>query len=81
MSANPVPLEFMKPEDRGVVVDMAGDPCHLKRLQEIGLQVGCSVRMVCPGKPCMICVEGRRLSLRLDEKAEIFVATEDGPRS
>jgi hypothetical protein len=25
----------------------------------------------------MICVEGRRLSLRLDEQAEIFVATDD----
>lgn len=77
MSANPVPLEYMKPEDRGVIVDMSGDPCHLKRLQEIGLQVGCNVRMVCPGKPCMICVEGRRLSLRLDEQAEIFVAPDD----
>jgi hypothetical protein len=30
--------------------------------------------MVCPGTPCMICIEGRRLSLRLDEQAEIFVS-------
>ena len=74
MSANPVPLDLLHPEDHGVIVDMCGDPCHLKRLQEIGVQVGCNIRMVCPGTPCMICVEGRRLSLRLDEQAEIFVS-------
>ena len=74
MSANPVPLDLLHPEDQGVIVDMCGDPCHLKRLQEIGVQVGCNIRMVCPGTPCMICVEGRRLRLTLDEQAEIFVS-------
>ena len=68
-----VPLGLMSPNDHGVIVEMAGDPCFLKRLEEIGIQVGCNLRMVCPGSPCMICVGGKRLSLRLDEDSEIYV--------
>ncbi|MFN7877542.1 MAG: ferrous iron transport protein A [Pirellula sp.] len=68
-----VPLDLMSPNDCGVIVEMDGDPCFLKRLEEIGIQVGCNLRMVCPGSPCMVCIEGKRLSLRLDQHAEIYV--------
>jgi ferrous iron transport protein A len=69
-----LPLDLMSPDDCGVIVEMDGDPCLLKRLEEIGIQVGCNLRMVCPGSPCMVCVEGKRMSLRLDRNAEIYVA-------
>jgi ferrous iron transport protein A len=78
MSAPPViPIDSLSPNDEGVIVDMEGDPCFVKRLQEIGVHVGCSLRMVCQGSPCMVCVDGRRLSLRLDDSAEIYVSTVD----
>ena len=30
-----VPLDLMSPNDCGVIVEMDGDPCFLKRLEEI----------------------------------------------
>ena len=76
MTDSPIPLDMLRPNDQGVIVEMCGDPTCVKRLQEIGIQVGSCVRMVCQGSPCMVCIEGRRLSLRLDSEAEIYVSTE-----
>lgn len=75
MIDSPVPLDMLRPDDQGVIVEMCGNPMHVKRLQEVGIRVGCCVRMVCQGSPCMVCIEGRRLSLRLDQEAEIYVTT------
>jgi Fe2+ transport system protein FeoA len=69
----PLPLEFMPCESQATIVEMCGRPCQLQRLQELGIRQGCNVRMVSRGEPCLICIEGRRISLRLGESAEIFV--------
>lgn len=69
----PLPIEFLQPESHGTIVEMCGRPCQMQRLAELGIHQGCKVRMVCRGEPCLICIEGRRISLRLDDSAEIFV--------
>ncbi len=76
MPTGPIPLDLLSPDEEGVIVEMEGEPNHLKRLEEIGIRVGRKVRMISQGCPCMICIDGRRLSLRIEEDAEIYVATE-----
>jgi ferrous iron transport protein A len=69
----PVPLDFLPADSQGTIVEMCGKSCYLQRLAELGIRQGCNVRMVCKGEPCLICIEGRRISLRLDDSAEILV--------
>lgn len=74
----PVPIEFLQPESHGTIVEMCGQPCQMQRLAELGIRQGCKVRMVCRGEPCLICIEGRRISLRLGDTADIFVVPTAG---
>ncbi|MEQ1825709.1 MAG: FeoA family protein [Pirellula sp.] len=69
----PLPIEYLPCDSQGTIVEMCGRPGQVQRLEELGIRNGCKVRMVCRGEPCLICIDGRRISLRLGGSAEIFV--------
>ena len=71
---NIVPLELMACGEFGHVVQIDGPADVVHRLAEMGLREQASVRMVQPGRPCIVAVNDQRLSLRADEEVEILVA-------
>ncbi|TXT35027.1 MAG: ferrous iron transport protein A [Planctomycetota bacterium] len=71
---NIVPLELMAAGEMGHVVQMDGSPDVVHRLAEMGLREQARILMVQPGSPCIVAVGDQRLSLRMDDDAEILVA-------
>ncbi|RMF40059.1 MAG: ferrous iron transport protein A [Planctomycetota bacterium] len=72
-----LPLDQLRPNEVGNIVEMVGCPVEIRRLAELGLGVGASIRMVRPGSPCVLSVGtgvNRRLSLRLSENVDILVS-------
>jgi Fe2+ transport system protein FeoA len=65
-----VPLESMQPGQSGSIESLDGD---VRRLEEMGLLYGARVKMVRPGRPCILAVGDQRLSLRLDRDTMILV--------
>ncbi len=45
----------------------------MHRLREMGLYHGATVRMIRPGSPCIIGLEGQRLGFRGDDLARVLV--------
>ena len=68
-----LPFDCLQRGQCGRVCDLAGDSCQIQRLYEMGIQPGVIVQMLQPGSPCLVCIEGRRYSLRLDAGLEILV--------
>lgn len=58
----------------GLVAQIDGPEEIVHRLAEMGLRESASIRMVQPGRPCIIAVGEHRLSLRADDEVEIWVA-------
>ncbi len=71
---NIVPLELMAAGEVGHVVQIDGSPEVVHRLAEIGFRERSVVRMIQPGRPCIIAVNDQRLSLRSEDELEILVA-------
>ena len=69
-----VPLELLKAGESASIVELTGEHSLVHRLQEMGLRTGAVIRMLKPGAPCVIALDGKRLSLRLDGVLDIFVA-------
>jgi Fe2+ transport system protein FeoA len=55
------------------VAEVAGDPGLVCRMAELGVRVGCRLRVVQGGCPCLLQVEGCRLSLRGECAMQILV--------
>ncbi len=72
-SGEVVPLDMLRADEQAAIVEMVGDPRQIHRLEEMGLREGSSVRMVRPGSPCLLAIDSRRVSLRLDEATDILV--------
>ena len=68
-----VPLCFLGRNEKARVVELTGDCGCLHRLEEMGVRIGVEISMLVPGKPCIVLLDGRRLSLRVDCEAEILV--------
>ncbi len=60
--------------ESGQVIQVDGSLDVVHRLAEMGLREQVDIRMVQPGCPCIIALNGHRLSLRVDDDVEIFVA-------
>jgi ferrous iron transport protein A len=71
---NIVPLELMAAGEVGHVVQVDGSPEVAHRLAEMGLREQARILMIQPGSPCIIAVGDHRLSLRMDDEAEILIA-------
>jgi ferrous iron transport protein A len=68
-----LPLECLRPGEWGEVGDVSGEPGLIARLAELGLRIGCRLRMIRGGSPCLVQIGGGRLSLRGDDAMQILV--------
>jgi Fe2+ transport system protein FeoA len=68
-----LPLELLRPGEEAEVADLSGAPGLVGRLAEMGLRIGCRLRMLQGGCPCLFQVGGCRLSLRGEESMQVLV--------
>ncbi len=68
-----VPLHCLNANERGTVRELDGDEHTVMRLQEMGIRPGTQLRMVKPGMPSLVCVDGKRFSIRCDGSIDILV--------
>jgi Fe2+ transport system protein FeoA len=73
MVAHTIPLEMLQTGQSGQIADVSGESGLVRRLAEMGLRPGVSVRMVQPGRPCIVAVEQQRYSLRGESEALVLV--------
>lgn len=73
-----LPLDLLQANEEASVVELIGDEAQIHRLAEMGLRVGANIRMVRPGAPCLLALDGKRLSLRLAHDLEVLVAAVAG---
>lgn len=71
-----VPLEMMRPGERGQVVSVHGSTQQVHRLREMGLRDGRLVEMIRAGSPCIVRIDGHSLCLRGDGLMQVLVRTE-----
>lgn len=69
-----LPLDLLKSDEEASIVELNGEPSLVHRLAEMGLRVGALVRMVKPGAPCLLALDGKRLSLRVSDGLEVLVS-------
>ena len=67
-----IPLEMIPWGEWAEVAEVHGEPAWVGRLAEMGVRHGCRVKVLQPGRPCILQVGGARLSLR-GEHAQILV--------
>lgn len=72
-STQVVPLDLLRPNESGLIVEMVASDEWLHRLKELGLREGAKVRMVRPGCPCIVAVDGHRFTYRCDPSTLILV--------
>ncbi len=70
-----LPLDLLQAGEEASIVELIGDEWQVHRLAEMGLRVGANIRMVRPGSPCLLALDGKRLSIRLAHDLEVLVAT------
>lgn len=68
-----MPLEYLDRGEVAEIVDVSGSPSWVSRMAEIGLRAGAQLRMLQPGCPCLFQLGASRLSLRLEEAAQVLV--------
>jgi Fe2+ transport system protein FeoA len=59
------------------VAELVGTEDQVHRLEEIGLRRGAVVKMLQPGTPCVIHLDGSRLCFRHSEAIGVLVAQEE----
>ena len=68
-----MPMELLNSGEMGCVTDVAGDTHLVRRLGEMGLRAGVEVRMVRPGRPCIVAFDHQRLTFRGEDEAVVLV--------
>jgi Fe2+ transport system protein FeoA len=68
------PLELLSNGQEARIVEIHGDSVQVHRLAEIGIRSGSHVQMIRTGEPCLLAVDGRRLSVRLNRDVDVFVS-------
>lgn len=69
-----LPLNMLHCNEEATIFELHGNEPQIHRLSEMGLRVGATVRMLRPGSPCLLALDGKRLSLRLTEDIEVLVS-------
>lgn len=69
----PLPLDMLLGGEEARIVEVTGAPSKVHQLAEMGLHRDCRVQMIRPGQPCVLSLEGRRFSLRLDPDICVLV--------
>ncbi len=73
VSGQVMPLAQLAPGESGTILEVDGQPDHVRRLGEMGLRPGGPVRMVRPGGACIVAVGNHRFGFRGDDAALILV--------
>jgi Fe2+ transport system protein FeoA len=68
-----VPLDCLRVGETGRISDIDGCADIVTRLAEIGLRNGATIRMVQPGRPCILALDDQRLSFRPEECTHVYV--------
>ena len=68
-----LPLDLLAAGEEGCLVEIDGRPELVSRLAEMGLREGVRLKMVLPGKPCIIALGNHRFSFRAEEAGSILV--------
>ncbi|MBS0262343.1 MAG: FeoA domain-containing protein [Planctomycetes bacterium] len=66
-------MQYLTPGETGCVLDVDGDQNLVRRLGEMGLRAGVAVRMVQPGRPCIVALDHQRFSFRGEDDAVVMV--------
>jgi ferrous iron transport protein A len=74
VSGSILPIEHLKVNENASVVDVVGDASEVHRLSEMGLHHGARIRIVRAGSPCLMALDGKRLSVRLSGNVDIYVS-------
>jgi len=72
-----IPLDCLEAGQVAEVERLEGRPEHVKRLEEMGLRHGMTVKVMRPGRPCIVRVGCNRLCLRQDTRLCVFVKAWD----
>jgi Fe2+ transport system protein FeoA len=70
---NLLPLEFVPSGQWAEVENISGESIWINRMAELGLRTGSRLRVVRQGCPCLLQVEGSRLSIRNESTTQILV--------
>ena len=75
-TAQVVPLQSLKAGESAIIVEMLGDDCTVKCLEERGFRTGMRIKVIVPGLSAVCQVGDHRLSLRICGHCEVFVRVE-----
>ena len=73
-----LPIDLLQANEEASIVELLGDAKQIHRLAEMGLRIGAAIRMVRPGAPCLLAIDGKRLSVRLNGDVDVLVACATG---
>lgn len=68
-----LPLDMLRAGEVGEVEEVSGQAVWVGRLAELGIRQGSRVRVVQPGSPCLLDINGCKLCLRGGECSQILV--------
>ncbi len=68
-----IPVEVLGENQQGRIVELVGPPSWRHRLEEMGLRPGVEITLLRRGRPCIIALDGQRLSLRGDAETMVLV--------
>jgi len=68
-----LPLELIEAGQWADVEEVTGAAMWVNRLAELGVRSGSRLRILRQGTPCLLQVDGARLSVRRDSEAQILV--------
>jgi ferrous iron transport protein A len=68
-----LPLELLDRNALAEVAEVTGGHLWVSRLAELGLRIGCRLRMLQPGSPCLLQIGECRLCLRGEAACQILV--------
>jgi ferrous iron transport protein A len=68
-----LPLELVEAGFWAEVEEVTGEPVSVSRMAEIGVRAGSLLRVLRQGSPCLLQVDGSRLSIRREARMQILV--------
>ena len=68
-----LPLELLHTGEWGEIAEVTGEPGWIGRMAELGIRAGSRIRVLQAGSPCLLQIDGCRLSLRGDHATQILV--------
>ena len=68
-----LPLELIEAGEWADVEEVTGTAMWVSRMAELGVRSGSRLRILRQGTPCLLQVDGTRLSVRRDSEAQILV--------